>query len=192
MILIIDHYDSFTYNLAQYIAELGEEVEVIRYDMLTEQEIRKKQPTTIVLSPGPGHPKDYPHTLSMFDKLHTDYPFLGICLGHQLMGLYFGGQVIPAPAIFHGKTSELRHAQTGQRVGRVMRYHSLSVDIQTLPAVLEPVAFAVEDGALMEMRHRTLPVYGMQYHPESIGTPDGRMRLATFIQGVSSVETSTR
>lgn len=192
MILIIDHYDSFTYNLAQYIAELGEEVEVIRYDALTEDQIRMKQPTAIVLSPGPGHPKEYPQTLALFDGLHTDYPFLGICLGHQLMGLYFGGKVIPAPAIFHGKTSELRDAQTGQAAGRVMRYHSLAVDAQTLPDILEPVAFAAEDGTLMEMKHRTLPVHGMQYHPESIGTPDGRTRLATFLQGVSSVETITR
>lgn len=192
MILIIDHYDSFTYNLAQYIAELGEEVEVIRYDALTEDQIRMKQPTAIVLSPGPGHPKEYPQTLALFKALHTDYPFLGICLGHQLMGLYFGGKVIPAPAIFHGKTSELRDAQTGQAAGRVMRYHSLAVDAQTLPDIVEPVAFAAEDGTLMEMKHRTLPVHGMQYHPESIGTPDGRTRLATFLQGVSSVETITR
>lgn len=192
MILIIDHYDSFTYNLAQYIAELGEHVEVIRYDAITEQQIREMHPTTIVLSPGPGHPKDYTHTLELFHALHGDYPFLGICLGHQLMGLYFGGQIIPAPAIFHGKTSQLRDAQTGQDAGRVMRYHSLAVDPETLPQLLEPVAFAQEDGALMEMKHRTLPVYGMQYHPESIGTPDGRTRLATFLQGVSSVETITR
>lgn len=192
MILIIDHYDSFTYNLAQYIAELGEEVEVIRYDALTEDQIRMKQPTAIVLSPGPGHPKEYPQTLALFEALYTDYPFLGICLGHQLMGLYFGGKVIPAPAIFHGKTSELRDAQTGQAAGRVMRYHSLAVDAQTLPDIVEPVAFAAEDGTLMEMKHRTLPVHGMQYHPESIGTPDGRTRLATFLQGVSSVETITR
>lgn len=192
MILIIDHYDSFTYNLAQYIAELGEKVEVIRYDALTEDQIRMKQPTAIVLSPGPGHPKEYPQTLALLDALHTDYPFLGICLGHQLMGLYFGGKVIPAPAIFHGKTSELRDAQTGQAAGRVMRYHSLAVDAQTLPDIVEPVAFAAEDGTLMEMKHRTLPVHGMQYHPESIGTPDGRTRLATFLQGVSSVETITR
>ena len=192
MILIIDHYDSFTYNLAQYIAELGEEVEVIRYDALTEDQIRMKQPTAIVLSPGPGHPKEYPQTLALLDALHTDYPFLGICLGHQLMGLYFGGKVIPAPAIFHGKTSELRDAQTGQAAGRVMRYHSLAVDAQTLPDIVEPVAFAAEDGTLMEMKHRTLPIHGMQYHPESIGTPDGRTRLATFLQGVSSVETITR
>lgn len=192
MILIIDHYDSFTYNLAQYIAELGEEVEVIRYDALTEDQIRMKHPTAIVLSPGPGHPKEYPQTLALFEALHTDYPFLGICLGHQLMGLYFGGKVIPAPAIFHGKTSELRDAQTGQAAGRVMRYHSLAVDAQTLPDIVEPVAFAAEDGTLMEMKHRTLPVHGMQYHPESIGTPDGRTRLATFLQGVSSVETITR
>ncbi|WP_392455717.1 anthranilate synthase component II [Chryseomicrobium aureum] len=188
MILLIDHYDSFTYNLAQYFQELGEQVEVVRYDTLTVESIQKMNPTAIVLSPGPGHPKDYTVTQNIYKELHTTYPFLGICLGHQLMGLCTGAAIISAPQIFHGKTSRLLDADTQEESGVVMRYHSLAVDATTLPEEFLPVSFAQEDGTLMEMRHRTLPIVGMQYHPESIGTPDGRKRLANYLQGVMRSE----
>lgn len=188
MIVLIDHYDSFTYNLAQYLGELGEHVEVIRYDAITAQQIREKNPKAIVLSPGPGHPKEYIATQQLFMELHTTYPFLGICLGHQLMGLCYGASIIPAPQIFHGKVSQLLDTSTQAPCGRVMRYHSLAVDADSLPDTLVALSYAKEDGTLMEMKHATLPIYGMQYHPESIGTPDGRERLAKFLQGVSRVE----
>ncbi|WP_342526511.1 aminodeoxychorismate/anthranilate synthase component II [Chryseomicrobium sp. FSL W7-1435] len=188
MILLIDHYDSFTYNLAQYLQELGEQVEVVRYDALTIEAIHQMNPKVIVLSPGPGHPRDYTVTQDIFKKLHTTYPFLGICLGHQLMGLCTGAEIISAPQIFHGKTSQLVDAVTNEDVGVVMRYHSLAVDSGTLSEEFVTVSFAQEDGTLMEMRHRTLPIVGMQYHPESIGTPDGRERLANYLQGVMRSE----
>lgn len=188
MILILDHYDSFTYNLAQYIAELGETVEVVRYDAITLEEIRKKSPHAIILSPGPGHPKDYVTTQQFIHELHNEFPILGICLGHQLLGQYFGGTIIPAHQIFHGKRSQLIDIHNGEECGMVMRYHSLAVDATTLPDELEAVSYAQEDHTLMEMRHKTLPIMSMQYHPESIGTPDGHERLQNFFKGVSRNE----
>ena len=188
MILLIDHYDSFTYNLAQYLEELGEEVLVERYDTLSVARIQEMQPKAIVLSPGPGHPKDYVVTQQIFNTFYKEIPFLGICLGHQLIGLCFGASVVSAPTIVHGKSSMLEHAVTREALGRVMRYHSLAVDASSLPHDLQAVSYAREDGALMEMRHRSLPIVGMQYHPESIGTPDGRQRLSQFLQGVMPSE----
>lgn len=187
MILLIDHYDSFTYNIYQAIAALGEEVEVVRYGQLSLDEIHGKQAQAIILSPGPGHPRDVPESIELIRALHRDVPMLGICLGQQLLGEAFGGRVTEAPVIRHGKVSELSHSGTDLFAGLkervpVMRYHSLAIEKASMPDCFDVQAEALDDGTVMAIKHKEYPVYGLQFHPESIGTPEGTDMMARFVE----------
>lgn len=196
MILLIDHYDSFTYNIYQAAAEMGKEVEVVRYGILTVEEIVAKKPEAIILSPGPGHPDALPESIRLIQQVYRSIPILGICLGHQLIGAAFGGRIIQAPRIRHGKVSPITHNQQGIFGGMpeplpVMRYHSLVIDSDTVPECLDIHASALDDGTIMAIKHQDFPVFGMQFHPESIGTPEGDKLLAQFfteIQHAASVK----
>ncbi|MDN7246829.1 aminodeoxychorismate/anthranilate synthase component II [Planococcus shenhongbingii] len=185
MILLIDHYDSFTYNIYQAAAEMGKDVEVVRYGVLSLEEIIAKQPEAIILSPGPGHPEALPDSIQLIQQVYQTIPILGICLGHQLIGAAFGGNIIQAPVIRHGKVSSITHNQQGIFAGMpkplpVMRYHSLVIDAATVPECLNIDAVASDDNTIMAIRHEIFPVYGMQFHPESIGTPEGVQLLERF------------
>ncbi|SDG93438.1 anthranilate synthase component 2 [Planococcus glaciei] len=185
MILLIDHYDSFTYNIYQAAAELREDVEVVRYGALTIDEILAKKPQAIILSPGPGHPEALPESLRLIRQVYQSIPILGICLGHQLIGAAFGGEISQAPIIRHGKVSLVAHEQQGIFADLpnplpVMRYHSLAVQADTLPLCFEVHAAAMDDDTVMAIKHCDYPVYGLQFHPESIGTPDGAKLLGNF------------
>ena len=182
MLLMIDNYDSFTYNLVQYLGELGQDVRVVRNDELSVEQIRKLAPERIVISPGPGTPDQAGVTLEMIAKLGAQIPILGVCLGHQSIGQAFGGKVVRAREIMHGKTSVIHH--TGKGVFAALpnpfvatRYHSLVVDKATVPAVLEVTAWTQDaDGGIDEImgfRHKALPIEGVQFHPESILTLEG-------------------
>ena len=185
MILMIDNYDSFTYNLVQYLGVLGSEVEVHRNDKITLDEIESMKPERIVISPGPGTPQSAGITISMIERFHPKVPILGVCLGHQAIGAAFGGRVLHAARIMHGKTSEISHDSKG--VFRDLpdpitatRYHSLAVERESLPACLE-VSAEAEDGEIMGLRHRQYPVEGIQFHPESILTKEGMNILRNFL-----------
>ena len=186
MILMIDNYDSFTYNLVQYLGVLGSEVEVHRNDKITLDEIESMQPERIVISPGPGTPQSAGITISMIERFHPkEVPILGVCLGHQAIGAAFGGRVLHASRIMHGKTSEISHDSKG--VFRDLpdpitatRYHSLAVERKSLPSCLE-VSAEAEDGEIMGLRHRQYPVEGIQFHPESILTKEGMNILRNFL-----------
>jgi len=174
---MIDNYDSFTYNLVQYLGVLGSEVEVHRNDKITLDEIESMKPERIVISPGPGTPQSAGITISMIERFHPKVPILGVCLGHQAIGAAFGGRVLHAARIMHGKTSEISH--DGKGVFRDLpdpitatRYHSLAVERKSLPSCLE-VSAEAEDGEIMGLRHREYPVEGIQFHPESILTKEG-------------------
>ena len=185
MILLIDHYDSFTFNLYQQISELGKTVKVVRYDEITVDAIEAMQPEAIVFSPGPGHPKDKQQSLTIIRALYHRYPMLGICLGHQLIALAFGGTITRATQIKHGKTSLITHHSEGPFSAFTapivaMRYHSLVVD--ETPAQFSCIATAVDDDTIMAIRHQHYPVVGLQFHPESIGTKDGTTLLAQFFR----------
>jgi anthranilate synthase/aminodeoxychorismate synthase-like glutamine amidotransferase len=187
MVLVIDNYDSFTYNLVQYLGELGAGVEVRRNDETTLDEIRGLQPERILLSPGPGRPEDAGITLDVIREFGGRVPMLGVCLGHQAMGLAFGGQVVRAPLPMHGKTSTVEHDGRGlfsgiSRSFQASRYHSLVVAAEGWPAELEIAARAKEDGLVMGLRHRSWPMHGVQFHPESILTPEGRRILRNFLE----------
>jgi anthranilate synthase/aminodeoxychorismate synthase-like glutamine amidotransferase len=189
-LLVIDNYDSFTYNLVQYLGDLGAELEVHRNDRISLDEIRAKQPDAIVLSPGPGHPGEAGITLDVISQLGAAFPILGVCLGHQAIGQAFGGEVVRAGRIMHGKTSPVRHEDTDLFEGlphpfTATRYHSLVVKRDSLPADLVATAWTEDDGEIMGLRHRTLPIYGVQFHPESILTPDGKQILANFLKLVA-------
>jgi len=190
MLLMIDNYDSFTYNLVQYLGELGEDVRVVRNDELSVEQIRKLAPQRIVISPGPGTPDQAGVTLEMIAKLGGQIPILGVCLGHQSIGQVFGGKVVRAREIMHGKTSLIHH--TGKGVFAALpnpfvatRYHSLVVEKASVPAVLEVTAWTQgADGAvdeIMGFRHKALPIEGVQFHPESILTEHGHALLRNFI-----------
>jgi len=190
MVLMIDNYDSFTYNLVQYLGELGEDVRVVRNDALTVEEIRKLNPTSIVISPGPGTPDDAGVTLELITKLGAQTPILGVCLGHQSIGQVFGGKVVRAREIMHGKTSPIFHKGVGVFAGLpnpfiATRYHSLIVEKATLPSCLEVTAWTQHaDGSLdeiMGLRHKALPIEGVQFHPESILTEHGHAQLRNFL-----------
>ncbi|MDN7243106.1 aminodeoxychorismate/anthranilate synthase component II [Planococcus sp. N028] len=186
MILLIDHYDSFTYNIYQAVAEIGEDVEVVRYGSLTVEEIIAKKPEAIILSPGPGHPDAVPESIRLIQEAFTSIPLLGVCLGHQLVGAAFGGSVVQAPVIRHGKVSDVAHEDSGLFAGLphplpVMRYHSLVLEPQTLPDCFDVHAVAMDDNSIMAIKHRDYPVFGVQFHPESIGTPDGVKLLKSFV-----------
>lgn len=185
MLLLIDNYDSFTYNLAQYLTELGAEVRVARNDALTLDEIVHLHPTHLVISPGPGTPDEAGISLAAIRQLAGQLPILGVCLGHQAIGQAFGGRVVRAPRVMHGKTSEVLHE--GRGVFRDLpnpfvatRYHSLVVEPETLPACLQVTA-RTDRGEIMGLEHRELPVFGVQFHPESIMTPEGKRLLGNFL-----------
>jgi anthranilate synthase/aminodeoxychorismate synthase-like glutamine amidotransferase len=187
MLLVIDNYDSFTYNLVQYLGELGETVEVRRNDRVTLREIESElRPARIVISPGPGTPDTAGITLQVIERFAGKVPLLGVCLGHQAIGQAFGGRVIRAPELMHGKASEVHH--DGKTIFRGLgepflagRYHSLIVEKDSLPSSLEISASTV-DGIIMGLRHRELRVEGVQFHPESILTSDGKQLLANFLK----------
>ncbi len=184
MILVIDNYDSFTYNLVQYLGELGADLEVRRNNRISVEEIRALRPEKILLSPGPCTPNEAGISLDVVHTFAGEIPILGVCLGHQTIGQAFGGKVVRAPKLMHGKTSEIHH--TGQGVFRGLpspftatRYHSLIVERESLPDVLEITAEA--DGLIMGLHHRELAVEGVQFHPESILTAEGKRLLANFL-----------
>ena len=187
MILVIDNYDSFTYNLVQYLGELGETVEVRRNNRVTLDEIQNQlRPKKIVISPGPGTPDDAGITLDVIQRFSGGIPLLGVCLGHQSIGQAFGGKVVRAPELMHGKTSEVSHDGKTIFAGlsdRFLagRYHSLIVEKESLPACLE-VSAQTKDGIIMGLRHREMNVEGVQFHPESILTSEGKQLLANFLK----------
>ena len=187
MLLVIDNYDSFTYNLVQYLGELGETIEVRRNNRVTIDEIENElRPERIVISPGPGTPDDAGISLKVIQRFSGKVPLLGVCLGHQAIGQAFGGRVIRAPELMHGKASEVHH--DGKTIFSGIedhflagRYHSLIVEKETLPACLE-VSAQTADDIIMGLRHRELKVEGVQFHPESILTSDGKQLLANFLK----------
>ncbi|MGH9533713.1 MAG: anthranilate synthase component II [Terriglobales bacterium] len=186
MIFLLDNYDSFTYNLAQYLGELGEEVVVRRNDQITVEELRALGPAGIVLSPGPCTPTEAGITLAAVRELAGQIPILGVCLGHQAIGQALGGKIVPAPVLMHGKTSPVRHDGRTIFAGLpqpliATRYHSLVIDPATLPPALE-VSATAPDGAIMAVRHRQWPLEGVQFHPESILTSDGKSLLLNFLR----------
>jgi len=185
MILVIDNYDSFTYNLVQYLGELGAELRVVRNDAVDADGVAALAPERVVISPGPGTPDDAGVSLSLIRRLGERTPILGVCLGHQAIGQAFGGTVARAKAQMHGKTSDIRHDGRGVFAGlsnplTATRYHSLVILPHTVPADLEVTAWA-EDGEIMGVRHRRWPVEGVQFHPESILTVEGKRLLGNFL-----------
>ena len=184
--LLIDNYDSFTYNLVQAFAAMGAEVLVYRNDAITVGEARALAPTHLVISPGPGNPDDAGVSLEMIGAFARDLPLLGVCLGHQCLVQHFGGEIVRAPRLMHGKTSTASHDGKSLFDGapqpmEVGRYHSLCAEHRTLPAVLEVTA-ETEQGEIMGVRHRTLPLEGVQFHPESVLTPDGGLLMSNFLR----------
>ena len=189
MIVVIDNYDSFTYNLVQYLGELGAEVRVMRNDVVTVAEVRAAEPDRIVISPGPGRPEQAGVTMQVIEQLGQATPILGVCLGHQAIGAVFGGSVVRAAVPMHGKTSTIDHDGRGVFSGIAgpfvaSRYHSLVVAEEGLPAELEVTARTQEDHQIMGLRHREWPVHGVQFHPESILTVEGKRLLANFLARV--------
>lgn len=185
MILLIDNYDSFTYNLYQYIGEFSE-VKVVRNDAITVDEIKELNPNGIVISPGPGTPDDAGISIEVIQKLGSKYPILGICLGHQSIAQAYGGRVIRAEQIYHGKTSRIsvKGKTIFEGIPRkieVMRYHSLIVDNKSLPECLDVIGYTVDDNLIMALKHKEYEVYGLQFHPESIYTPKGKYIISNFV-----------
>lgn len=185
MILMIDNYDSFTYNIVQEFGMLGADVRVVKNDAIDCAGIAALRPAALVFSPGPGNPDTAGVTLAAVKAFAGKVPLLGICLGHQSIAQAFGGRIVGAKRLMHGKTSQLKHDGRGLFRGspqgmEVMRYHSLAVERATLPDCFE-ISAEAEDGEIMGLRHRTLPVESVQYHPESIGTPDGIRQLRNFL-----------
>lgn len=189
MILMIDNYDSFTYNLVQYLEGLGAPVRVFRNDAITVDRVAEMRPAGIVISPGPGRPENAGISLALIERFSGTVPILGVCLGHQAIGMAFGGRVVSAGRLMHGKTSTV--TADGEAIYRgirkpfqAMRYHSLAVDRESLPDCLRVTAES-EDGEIMGLRHRTHPTEGIQFHPESIMTPVGKRLLRNFINGTA-------
>ena len=187
MILIIDNYDSFTYNLVQYLGELKAKVQVYRNDALTIARIRKMKPEKIVISPGPGRPEDAGISIDLIKQLGPKIPILGVCLGHQGIGFAFGGRIINAKRLMHGKTSMIKH--NGQEIFKGLpnpfeatRYHSLVIDPKHIPECLIVTATSTDDGEIMGVRHKIYPIYGVQFHPESILTKQGMNILKNFLR----------
>jgi anthranilate synthase component 2 len=196
-IAVIDNYDSFTYNLVQYLGELGAtypiaaDIQVFRNDCITLEELRELAPDGIVISPGPGRPIDAGISLGIIRELGATFPILGVCLGHQSIGEVFGGEVVSADELMHGKTSPVHHTGEGVFAGlaepfTATRYHSLVIDRATCPDCLEITAW-VEDGTIMGVRHRDYPqLQGVQFHPESILTESGKLLLSNFLAAIAS------
>jgi len=185
MILVIDNYDSFVYNLVHYVEDLGARTEVVRNDALSAADALKKRPSAIILSPGPRTPSDAGICLELLARAPADLPMLGVCLGHQAMGQAFGGEVVRAKAIMHGKVSPVRHRGGGVFGGlpspfNATRYHSLAVRGDTFPDVLN-VDAETDDGEVMGLSHKTRPVFGVQFHPESIASEHGHAIIANFL-----------
>ena len=191
MVLVIDNYDSFTYNLVQYLGELGADIKVMRNDAVTLEEVAAAKPSRIVISPGPGRPEQAGVTMPVIRELGRTTPILGVCLGHQAIGAVFGGRVVRAEVPMHGKTSTIEHDGRGVFSGIngpfvASRYHSLVVEGTTMPEALEVSARTREDGVVMGLRHRAWPVHGVQFHPESILTGEGRRILRNFLEDTLS------
>ena len=191
MLLLLDNYDSFTYNIYQMLRNLGAEIEVIRNDKTNVKEIRSKNYKGIIISPGPGLPKDAGITEEVIRELGGKLPILGVCLGHQAIGEVFGGKVIRTDEIVHGKASPIRHHSTGlyrniSSDAQVARYHSLIIERESLPEVLE-ITSELDDGMIMGVRHKTLPIEGIQFHPESILTPEGRTMMANYLTDIEAL-----
>ena len=189
MLLMIDNYDSFTYNLVQYLGELGADVEVRRNDAITLDEIAARRPEGIVVSPGPCTPKEAGVSVAVIERFVGEIPILGVCLGHQAIGAALGGDIVRAPRIMHGKTSPIHHDGCGvfrnlSNPFDATRYHSLVIDRATLPAELEVSAWTAE-GEIMGVRHRRVPLEGVQFHPESILTLEGKQLLRNFLDSLS-------
>lgn len=185
MIVVIDNYDSFTYNLVQYVGEMGIRQTVFRNDQVKVDDVLGMKPEAIIVSPGPCTPSEAGISVELIQRT-GDIPILGVCLGHQAVGQAFGGKVVKAPVIVHGKTSEIHHGQNSLFLDipspfTATRYHSLIVDRQSLPESLQVTAWT-EDGLIMGLQHRTRPVFGVQFHPESIGTPKGKLIIRNFLQ----------
>ena len=194
MILMIDNYDSFTYNLVQAFRSLGADMQVVRNDAIDVAGIRALSPEAIVLSPGPGNPDSAGVTLEAAKSFAGVVPIFGVCLGHQSVAQAFGAKIVHAKQLMHGKTSPVSHDGKGVFAGlpqgfAAMRYHSLAVDRDTLPDCLEISAVA-DDGEIMGLRHRTMPIETVQYHPESIGTPEGMRQMRNFLEMARGKEMS--
>ncbi|HAN74952.1 MAG TPA: aminodeoxychorismate/anthranilate synthase component II [Planktothrix sp. UBA8402] len=195
MIIVIDNYDSFTYNIVQYLGELGQElpiaaeVQVFRNDRISLEEIRQMKPDAVVISPGPGRPEDAGISLELIRELGPTFCILGVCLGHQSIGQVFGGNIISAPELMHGKTSPIHHTGVGvfQNLESPLiatRYHSLVIERETCPDILEITGW-VEDGTIMGVRHRDYPhIQGVQFHPESVLTQNGKQLLRNFLERI--------
>ena len=186
MILMIDNYDSFTYNLVQAFRELGADMQVIRNDQIDVDGIRALAPAALILSPGPGNPDSAGVTLAAIKEFAGKVPLFGVCLGHQSIAQAFGGRIVHAKRLMHGKTSRIHHDGRGVFAGLeqdfpAMRYHSLAVERESLPDCFE-ISAETEDGEIMGLRHKTLPIESVQYHPESIGTPEGMKQMRNFVQ----------
>jgi len=189
MILLIDNYDSFTFNLYQYLGELGEQIVVKRNDSLTVEDIIELSPKAIVISPGPGRPEQAGICIEVIQQLHRKIPILGICLGHQAIGHAFGATVSKAKKIMHGKISKVYHEKTElfkefEAPLEVMRYHSLVIEKGTLPNSLQVLATSIDDGEIMAIKHKEAPLYGFQFHPESVGTESGKKLIQAFLTAI--------
>lgn len=185
MILMIDNYDSFTYNLVQYFAELGAQVKVFRNDAISLEDIHHQSPNYFVISPGPGRPEDAGISVALIKEFAGKIPILGVCLGHQAIGYAYGGKIIQAKKLMHGKTSLIHHNQSDlfkdlTNPFEATRYHSLVIDRKTLPSCLEVIAWT-DDQEIMGVRHKQYPLWGVQFHPESILTKQGKALLKNFI-----------
>jgi anthranilate synthase component 2 len=186
-VLVIDNYDSFTFNLVQYLRELGATVSVERNDALSIADVARADPAAIVMSPGPRTPEEAGICVDLVRELGSSMPMLGVCLGHQAIGVAYGAKVVRAPAVVHGKVGPVHHGGAGVLRGlddpfMATRYHSLVVAAEALPESLEATAWS-DDGMIMAMRHRAFPVEGVQFHPESVGTPAGHALLRNFLEG---------
>ena len=191
MLLLLDNYDSFTYNIYQLFSDIGAQVEVVRSDKISIDGIRAKDYRGIIISPGPGIPQDAGISEEVIRQLGGEIPILGICLGHQAIGEVFGGRVVRAGEIVHGKASPIRHSGTGlyrdiPNPTEVARYHSLIIAREDLPDVLD-VTSQLDDGTIMGVRHKTLPIEGIQFHPESILTPEGRRMMQNYLTDIGAI-----
>lgn len=191
MLLLLDNYDSFTYNIYQLFSDIGAQVEVVRSDKISIDEIRANGYRGIIISPGPGIPQDAGISEEVIRQLGGEIPILGICLGHQAIGEVFGGRVVRAGEIVHGKASPIRHSGTGlyrdlPNPTEVARYHSLIIAHEDLPDVLD-VTSQLDDGTIMGVRHKTLPIEGIQFHPESILTPEGRRMMQNYLTDIGAI-----
>ena len=191
MLLLLDNYDSFTYNIYQLFSDIGAQVEVVRSDRISIDEIRANGYRGVIKSPGPGIPQDAGISEEVIRQLGGEIPILGICLGHQAIGEVFGGRIVRAGEIVHGKASPICHCGTGLYQGipehtQVARYHSLIIERESLPDVLE-VTSQLDNGTIMGVRHKTFPIEGIQFHPESILTPDGRAMMKNYLKDIGAI-----